>query len=123
MKPQLILNHTAESDIARYRFVAAGTGDMAVTQASAGTDAIVGASTDIAATNGGRVDVVVTGMPTVEFGGTVAFGDRVTSDSLGRAVKAVAGNRVAGVAYCSGAEGDWGMVLLGTGATQPAPVA
>lgn len=48
----------------------------------------------------------------VELGDTVAAGAAVTSDSVGRAVTAVAGNKVNGWAYTGGAVGELATVKL-----------
>lgn len=119
MKPTLIMNYIALSAIAAHRFIAPGAEDNSVIQASGGTAALIGVSTDVNASTGGRADVVHSGLTPVEFGGSISFGDPLTADEDGKAVVAQEGDRIAGTAMCSGINNDIGLVLLGTGATQP----
>ena len=88
MKPTLIVNHTAETQIGQYELVAFGSAPGKVVRATdankpfgvnlqPGTTAI-----------GERLDVVECGIAEVVFGGVVAAGDPITSDADGRAIKA-----------------------------------
>ena len=61
-------------------------------------------------------------MPEVEYGGTVAAGDLLTSDAQGRAVIASPASgtnaRIVGIAEYSGALGDIGVIDLSLGSLQ-----
>ncbi|MDY0349461.1 MAG: DUF2190 family protein [Tenuifilaceae bacterium] len=104
--PGLIKTLFAETAVPAYRIVAHGSKDYAVTLATLATDPLLGTSTMEGSTGAHEVDVVISGLPEVRFGGSVAAGDPLTSDTQGRAVKAtVAGSRLIGFAYVSATEG------------------
>lgn len=121
--PDLFLAYTAGGAIAANRFVKFGANDRTMLQAAAATDAIVGVS-DLAVASGETVDVCQTGIFPVVYGGTVARGDLLTSDSSGRAITAAPGagvnHRIGGVAMESGVVGDLGSVRLSPGSIQGA---
>jgi len=80
---------------------------------AAGTDKLIGVSTDVDAASGDRVDVFLSGIAEVIYGGTVAAGDLLTSDASGHAVATTTANdRVIGVALTAGVDDDYGAVLL-----------
>lgn len=85
------------------KFSASGT----VVLAAASTDALVGISrTNITtAASGDRVDVVESGIYEVVCGGTVARGDKITSDASGNGVTWSAGRSI-GEALESGVAAD-----------------
>ena len=56
-------------------------------QAAAATNALLGIS-DLGADSGGRLDVFMSDIADVEFGGNVSAGDPLTSDANGKAVAA-----------------------------------
>ena len=100
------------ANIAGFLIAAAtGTG-KAVEVATGGTDSLVGAVDEMGGKAGGMVDIDVAGWSAVRFGGAVSFNDPLTSDSQGRAVKAVpvAGGivHVIGFARCDAEEDDVG---------------
>jgi len=105
-----IRNYTAGAAIAKYRIVKFSA-DGTVIQGVLATDALIGV-VDIPnnAPTGARVDVVRDDITLVELGGTVVAGDLLTSDAVGRAVKAVpaagANNRIVGIAETAGVLGD-----------------
>lgn len=121
MKRTLILNYIAASAIAAYRIVATGTDDDTVIQASEGSQGLIGVSTEVSTSEGGRADVVHNGASPVEYGASVNYGDPLTADAAGKAISAQPGDRIVGTAMCSGINNDVGLVLISTGATQPAP--
>lgn len=122
MNPLLILNFIAAvGALGAFRIAAAGTDDQTVVQASAGTDPLLGVTTDVGAALGERVDVVLAGTAHVEFGDDIDYGEPLTSDANGKAVPAVPGDRVVGTAMCGGADGDIGLMLITPGSTQPEP--
>jgi hypothetical protein len=102
--------------IPAFTIVKPGAADGLVIPAAAVGDSLIGVTTDIAAAAGDRCDVILSGIADVLYGGTVAFGDLLTTDASGRAVKAVpaagANNRIIGQAMVSGVVGDIGAVEL-----------
>lgn len=84
----LIKNFMAEGLIEKRRLVTFGSEEGMVARAGVG-DVLLG-TTAIrgAAAANSRVDVCLDNIREVEFGGLVAYGDPVTSDATGRAIKA-----------------------------------
>lgn len=62
--------------------------------------------------SGEQTGIIRTGIVPVAFGGTVAAGDFVTTDSAGKFVKQTAGTYVNGKAIKGGADGEIGSVEL-----------
>jgi hypothetical protein len=119
----LVKTFNAGAAVAPRRIVAFGGDERTVIQAAAVTSTMFGVSDDVSAAAAGRgVDVVLTGVATVEYGGTVAPGAPLTSDSIGRAVAAApavgTNNRIVGFAMVAGAVGDLGAVRLAQGSLQ-----
>lgn len=121
--PEFYLAFEAGGAIPANRFVKFGSGDRKAVVAAAAADAVFGVS-DLAAATDERLDVGVAGVLPVTYGGTVARGDLLVSDSTGRAVTAApaagANVRIAGVAMVSGVVGDVGSVLFNPGSLQGA---
>lgn len=115
----LIKNFTAEGLIEKRRLVTFGIKEGHVARAGVGakllgTTAIRGASgADV------RVDVCLDGIREIEFGGVVAYGDPLTSDAEGRAIKAEPAGGVTvpviGTALDVGGVGVIGHVLIRPG--------
>jgi hypothetical protein len=84
--PLLTKGYTAGATVNNYRFVKFSAA-LTVIQA-AETDAIIGVSGDLDMTSGAIGDVVMSGIAEVESYDTITRGDLITSDSVGRAVKA-----------------------------------
>ena len=94
------------SAVAANRIVRFSAENTAVA-ASAATDKLVGISDNVGGDANDTVDVILDGIALVKLGGTVAFGDLVTSDATGQGVATTtAGNRVIGVAMQGGVTGD-----------------
>jgi len=114
----------AGAAIARHRIVKFGTDDDKAVQASAVGDALIGVSGELDIASGERIDVIITGIPRVEYGGNVTRGDWLTTDAVGKAVSAApaagVNNSVIGRAGESGVDGDIGSVILSTGEIQGA---
>lgn len=116
----------AGGTIAPCRFVKFGADDRTVLQSAAAADFTFGVSDSLPAgvnaATGERVDVVITDIPTVEYGGSVTRGALLTSDADGKAITATASAgsnvRIGGVAMVSGVAGDLGAVRLGPGSFQ-----
>lgn len=125
----LTLAYRAQGEILPYRIVKLGTADDSIVQATSGSDSLWGVSkvaqgglyrhgtnpTTQPALVDDHVDVVLGGLPAVEYGGVVTRGDWLTSDPKGRAIKASAGNCIIGQAAVSGVEGSLGNVLISKG--------
>ena len=120
--PTLNKNYIAEAAVTAHRIVQFGATDGAVLHAAAAADKSIGVSMELDTALGGRVDVVRTGMPDVEYGGTVAAGDLLTSDSVGRAVVANPGAganvRIVGTAEVAAVSGDIAPMTLSLGMMQ-----
>ena len=80
----LMLPFVAGALVERQRFAAAGANPGAVIHAAGATDAVIGV-TDRPSKAGDVVDVVAAGAPAVEYGGAIAYGDRVVSGADGKA--------------------------------------
>lgn len=113
----LATNYVADVAIPKYRIVKHGTGDRAVTAATAATDSSIGVTNELDTAAGERVDVWHVGIAYVEAGAAVTRGAPVTADAQGRGVTAApaAGSnaRVVGFALeAATAAGDVIRVLL-----------
>lgn len=122
MNPGLIKNYVAEGAVTKRRIVMHGTADGQAALADGSTAKLLGVSTDIDSADTARVDVQLSGQVEIEFGGTVARGDWLTSDATGRAVAAAPGAgvnaEVIGKADVSGVIGDVASVNLSLGQIQ-----
>lgn len=119
----LVKTFNTGAAVARSRIVKFGADERTVVVGAAATDALIGVSDDVAAPATGEVvDVVLSGVATVEYGGNVTVGALLTSDATGRAVVAApaagSNNRVIGVAMVAGVVGDLGAVLLSPASIQ-----
>ncbi|MCK4786215.1 MAG: DUF2190 family protein [Desulfobacteraceae bacterium] len=123
-KPILIMTFVAEAAVAPYRIVKGGTTDDDVLQGAAVTDGLRGVCGALNADAGERVDISLVGIEEVEYGGTIAKDDPITSDANGKAVKAApaagVNNRIIGFAMVAGVSGDIGSVLIAPGQIQGA---
>lgn len=111
----LVKTYTAGGAIAEYRIVKHGATDREALQATAVTEkfaGVVGLPKGASAVSGDSVDVIKSGVADVLYGGTVAVGDPLTTDSSGRAVVATDGDALIGFAQVAGAVGDIGGVLI-----------
>lgn len=84
----LIKTYEADAAIVKYRIVKHGDADGDVAQAAASHDALIGIADRLGAAAADRVEIVRAGIAEVEYGGTVARGDLLTSDANGKAVVA-----------------------------------
>lgn len=111
--PVLCINHAAAGAIPSYRIVKGTATEATVALAAADTDKFVGVSGIVSADAAGdRIDVEMLGVAPVQYGGAVAYGDFLTSDATGRAIVALAGDRVIGVAQEAGAIDEIGSLLI-----------
>ena len=112
-KPGLISNFVAEGAVNAHRIVKFGTTDAVVALAAAVADLSIGVSTDVAAGDTERCDVILSGAAPIEYGAAVTRGERLTSDASGRAIPiALATDIIIGKALVSGVTGDIGSVNL-----------
>jgi len=119
--PGLTKNFKVTTDIAPFRIVTFGIDALHVAlPATPATDPLIGVSdavvpvAPIAAP--ATLDVVMDKVAQVEFGGVVTRGDWLTSDNVGRAVKAAPAPGVnmpiIGMAMVSGVLGDIGSLMI-----------
>lgn len=113
--PGLTTTFRASGTITKRRLVAYAAALGVAVQASGPTNALAGVSADIDTADGRPADVIRQGLAPVEYGATVAAGDPLTADAQGRAVKATAGQRIAGFADVPGIVGDIGALLIAPG--------
>ncbi|MBD2628483.1 DUF2190 family protein [Trichormus variabilis] len=104
----------SEAAINPYRICKYGAAEGGVVQAAAATDKFLGIGNNLGASaSGQRTDIVRGGIAEVEYGGTVAAGDWLTSDANGKAIATTtAGNRIIGIADVGGVSGDIGLCLI-----------
>jgi hypothetical protein len=121
----LVKTFLAGAAIQPARLVKFDADDRTVIQGAAAADAVFGVSDSTpigAAATGERVDVVMSGIAPVVYGGNVTRGQLLMSDSTGRAIAATAAAgtnvRTAGVAMVSGVVGDIGDISLSPGSFQ-----
>ncbi|UTO29304.1 capsid cement protein [Bartonella harrusi] len=101
----LIKSFRAGDEISPYCIVAA-RGDGCVVTASGKTDKLLGTAGSLSAKAGEMVDIGQCGWGEVVCGGNVSFGDFLTSDAKGRAIKAEGTDRTIGLAMSDGSAGD-----------------
>lgn len=100
----LTKSFSADGAIAKYRFVKFGSDDDHVAQATARNSLLMGVNASLAATDAeDPVDIVVEGIATVEYGGSVTRGNQLTSDANGKAIAAT--DRIYQVAIAGGDAG------------------
>jgi hypothetical protein len=111
--PGMAKNYVATAAIEKYRIVKFAATFGQVTKGAAATDLLMGVSSDVDTGATERCDVYRTGIAPVIYGGNVAAGDLLTSDSDGRAIATTtANNRYIGIAEEPGVLGDLGSVMI-----------
>lgn len=123
MKPILRKAYGTEAIVLPYRIVKFGAADLNVIQSAASTDKLIGISGRLGASvSGDRCDVTRAGLEEVQYGGTVAAGDPLTSDANGKAITAAPGAGVnayiIGFAEVAGVADDIGKVFIAPGRVQ-----
>jgi len=107
------ISKKAEGAVLPHRLLIAGSTDGLVTIAVDATKPILGPSIETGSDADCVVEFFLDKVPYVEYGGNVTYGDKLTSDSVGRAIATTtAGNNVIGIAMVSGVIGDLGEVLI-----------
>lgn len=108
--PGLIKTYDASGAIPAYTVVKFTATDFQVAAAAAVGDALAGVTTEIAAADTERVDVIHDGIAYAYAGGTIAPGDPLTVNASGQVVKAApaagTNNNCIGRARQSGVVGD-----------------
>jgi uncharacterized protein DUF2190 len=108
--PGLIKTYDASGAINPYTVVKFTTTDFQVTQAAAVGDKLAGVTTEVAAADQERVDVIHDGIAYVTAGGTIAAGDPLTVNASGQVVTAApaagTNNNCIGHARQSAVSGD-----------------
>jgi len=114
--PGLTKTYDAGGAIAAYTVVKFTTTDFQVVQAAAVGDPLAGVTTEVAAAQGDRVDVIHEGIAYVTAGGTIAAGDPLTVNASGQVVTAApaagVNNHCIGFARQSAVSGDVFEALL-----------
>jgi len=110
MNPGLIKTYEASGAVPGNCIVQAGPVEGTVVAASGSAGSFLGVSGQLAAADGAAVEIVHSGIVDVQLGASVSFGDWITSDDLGCAVKAAPGQgetcEVIGKALETGSSGD-----------------
>lgn len=93
MDNKVILNYTCAQvgGIPRNRIVKFGATDTDMVLATGTADNLIGVTTELAALQGERMDVVHLGIEKIEVGGGFTRGTILTSDAQGRVIAASAG--------------------------------
>lgn len=105
----LTRSYEASALIAANRIVAFSdaANSSKIATASAATQPLAGTTGQLGGAAGTMVDVAKSGVPTVQLGGTVGAGDPLTSNGVGKAIKAtIAGQRIIGTAEQPGVADD-----------------
>lgn len=105
----LTRSYEASAPIAANRIVAFSdaANSSKIATASAANQPLAGTTGQLGGGAGTMVDVNRSGVPTVQLGGTVGAGDPLTSNGVGKAIKAtVAGQRIIGTAEQPGVLDD-----------------
>lgn len=115
----LIKSFKAATAIAAHRIVKFGAADTEASLATAAADLSIGLSIEIDAAIGERVDVAMSDIGDVTYGGNVTRGDMLTADATGRAITAApaanAAMRTIGIALVSAVAGDIGPCRIAPG--------
>ncbi|EJF87175.1 DUF2190 family protein [Bartonella rattimassiliensis] len=101
----LIKSFRAAAEISPYCIVAARTDGMVATASGKG-DKLLGTAGSCGAKAGEMLDVGQCGWGEVMCGGNISFGDCLTSDAKGHAIKAEVADRTIGIAMSDGSAGD-----------------
>lgn len=106
----LTFNSGSDLSAQQYRIVKLTSSDLAVANATDLNQ--VGVLRDNPVGAGKPCNVRIFGASKVKLGGTVAKGDRLTSDASGNAIVAAAGKQVVGIAMTAGVNGDIGNIFI-----------
>jgi hypothetical protein len=107
-----IKNYIAAADVAAHSIVRFGSADFEVVPATSGTDMAIGITDCLDTKAGGIVDIYLSGICDVRFGGNVERGAAVTSNAQGLAVAAQTSDKVIGYALQSAVANDIGSIVI-----------
>ena len=120
--PGLSKAFIADTDIAPYLILKAGSVDGNAALATASTDKLIGISENVQVAAGQCVDVILDDTANVTAGGTIAAGDWITSNGSSQAVTAAPATgvnaQVIGKALTSAVSGDVFPILIAPGQIQ-----
>lgn len=120
--PGLSKAFIADTDIAPYLILKAGSADGFAALATASTDKLIGISENVQVAAGQCVDVILDDTANVTAGGTIAAGDWITSNASSQAVTAAPASgvnaQVIGKALTSAVAGDVFPILIAPGQIQ-----
>lgn len=102
----------ASADLSAHQYKIVKESATGVAVASATDLNQVGVLQDKPTAAGQACNVRWTGLSKVRYGGTVARGDRLTSDANGNAIVATTGKLILGIATVAGVSGDVGTILI-----------
>ena len=94
------------------RHITGFDGNGKLIQSTSGASAMFGVTSNLDTAAGETADIVVTGVPSVEYGAQVTAGQLLTADANGCAVPAAGNEHTIGVAMLNGNAGDIGAVLI-----------
>ena len=117
-----VIAYNVESAVGKYRIVKYGATARGAALATAASNKLAGVSTEVdTASTDPTLDVVIDGIAPVYYGGTVAYGDPLTTNNAGAAVVATSANSIIGYAEVDGVSGDIGSVRIAIHNPAPAP--
>lgn len=120
--PGLSKAYIADTDIAPYLIIKAGSVDGNAALATASTDKLKGVSENVQVAAGQVVDVIHEGIANVTAGGTIADGDWLTVNASSQAITAApttgVNAQIIGKAMTSAVSGDVFPVLVQLGQNQ-----
>lgn len=100
-----VKSYFADGAISKFRVVKFGSDDNHCAQSTARNSLVLGVNASLAADAAeDPVDIVVGGIATVEYGGSVTRGQKLTSDTSGKAIAAT--DRIYQVVISGGAAGN-----------------
>ncbi|WP_375612326.1 MULTISPECIES: hypothetical protein [unclassified Bartonella] len=106
MSTMILIKSFRAGDVISPYCIVAARGDGMVATASGKGDKLLGTAGSCEAKAGEMIDVGQCGWGEVVCGGNVSFGDFLTSDPKGHAIKAEAADRTIGIAMSDGSAGD-----------------
>lgn len=103
----------ASADLSSHQYKIVKEGASGVAVANATDLNQIGVLQDKPTAAGQACNVRWAGISKVRYGGTIARGDRLTSDANGLAIVATTGKLIVGIAAVAGVSGDVGTIIIG----------
>lgn len=107
-----LISLTASADLSAAQFKIVKLTSTGTAVANATDLNQIGVQQDKPSALGIATTVAIEGVSKVKLGGTVAAGDRLTSDANGLAIVATTGKQVVGIALVAGVSGDVGTMFI-----------